>query len=65
MFDYFKERNIELENVDHKVIRDYLLILHKMKEIKSGGRGIRTPVPVARKAIFKPAALSRSAIPPK
>ncbi len=31
MLDYFKERNIELENVDHKVIRDYLLTLHKRK----------------------------------
>jgi len=31
MLNYFKERNIELENVDHKVIRDYLLTLHKRK----------------------------------
>jgi len=31
MLDYFKERNIELENVDHKVIRDYLRTLHKRK----------------------------------
>ncbi len=30
-----------------------------------GGRGIRTPVPVARKAIFKTAALNHSAIPPQ
>jgi site-specific recombinase XerD len=34
MLDYFKERNIELENVDHKVIRDYLLTLHKSQRQK-------------------------------
>ncbi len=28
---YCKERNIELENVDYKVIRDFLLTLHKRK----------------------------------
>ena len=31
MLNYFKERNIGLEDVDHKVIRDYLLTLHKRK----------------------------------
>ena len=33
-------------------------------DLNGGGRGIRTPVPVARKAIFKTAALNHSAIPP-
>ncbi len=36
-----------------------------MKEMNGGGRGIRTPVPVAREAVFKTAAFSHSAIPPK
>ncbi len=31
---------------------------------KNGGRGIRTPVTIAREAIFKTAAFSLSAIPP-
>jgi integrase/recombinase XerC len=31
MLNYFNERNIELEKVDHRVIRDYLLTLHKRK----------------------------------
>ncbi len=31
MLDYFKERNIELENVGHNVIRDFLLTQHKRK----------------------------------
>jgi integrase/recombinase XerD len=29
MLDYFRERSIELEDVDHKVIRDFLLTQHK------------------------------------
>jgi hypothetical protein len=33
--------------------------------VNGGGRGIRTPVPVAREAIFKTAALNHSAIPPR
>ena len=37
----------------------------KMKEMNGGGRGIRTPVPVAREAIFKTAAFNHSAIPPE
>ncbi len=36
-----------------------------MNEMNGGGRGIRTPVPVAREAIFKTAAFSHSAIPPE
>jgi hypothetical protein len=35
------------------------------KFVDGGGRGIRTPVPVAREAIFKTAALNHSAIPPR
>ena len=31
MLDYFKERNIELENVGHNDIRDFLLTQHKRK----------------------------------
>ncbi len=51
MLDYFKERNVELENVDHNVIRDFLLTQHKRKLKKTSIYNLTTNQKVGRSKI--------------
>ncbi len=46
------------------IYNDFRKLVRPDPKIKNGGRGIRTPVTIAREAIFKTAAFSHSAIPP-